>query len=104
MPDRLTNPTNADLDAMLRRAHARGRLDAVPDDPDDEAPVAPEPVAPGPGPLAGGSYGPTPPAPPSGEAIIRGAIAAARGHHVDWAVRQYLNPAETTSTTFTVPQ
>lgn len=102
MTERLTNPTNADLDAALRRAHARARLEPVPDDPDDDAP--PAPVASKPGPLAGGSYGPTPPAPPSGEAIIRGAIAAARGHHVDLAVRRYINPGTATSSSFEVPQ
>lgn len=104
--DTVTNSTNnpAELDAMLRRAHARGRLDTPPD-PDDEADQAPpEPEGPKPGPLPGGAAAPIPPAPPSGEQIIRGAIAAARGEHVDWSVRRFVNPGSATSSTFEVPR
>lgn len=54
--------------------------------------------------LPGGDYGPTPPAPPTGDEILRGALRAARGEHVDWAVRGYVSPGETTSASFTTPQ
>ena len=103
MPYKLTNPTDADLDAMLRAAHRRGRLDHL-DDPDDDPGTAPaEPEGPKPGPLPGGAAAPTPPAPPSGEQILRAAIAAARGHHVDHGVGRYVRTGEATSVTFTVP-
>ena len=92
----------AELDSLLRKAHARGRLDALPDDETDQAPAAPE--GPKPRSLPGGSYGPTPPQPPSGEAILRGAIAAARGEHVAHAVRRYVNPGSATSSSFEVPR
>lgn len=49
-----------ELDAMLRRAHVSRSLFAVDEDEGpDEAPVAADPVAPKPGPLAGGAAAPS---------------------------------------------
>lgn len=100
-----TNPTAADLDTMLRAAHRRGRLDVIDENPDDgpDAGTPAEPEGPRPGPLPGGSAAPTPPAPPSGEQILRAALAAARGEYVDHAARQYVDPGRSTSAEFTVP-
>lgn len=104
MPRKLTDPSAADLDAMLRAAHRRGRLDHLDGGAGDPGTAPAEPEAPRPGPLPGAAAPPTPPAPPSGEQILRAAIAAARGHHVDWSARQYVSPGEATSSEFTVPQ
>lgn len=102
--NKLTNPSGSDLDAMLRAAHRRGRLDHLDDQDDDPGTAPAESEAPKPGPLPGGAAAPTPPAPPTGEQILRAALAAARGHHVDWSARHYVSPGEATSATFTVPR
>lgn len=101
MTNRTTDPSK--VDALLRQANTRRNLLAVPDDPDDgtEAPAVPE--EPRPGPLAGGAAAPIPPAPPSGEAILRAAIAAHRGEYVPPSLRPYVEGVAATFTTFTVP-
>lgn len=77
MAERLTNPTNADLDAALRRAHARKDLFHVPGDDPDEAPAEPE--APKPGPLAGGAAESSPGhAPIDGNKWLRALVDSSR--------------------------
>ena len=102
MTNRTTDPTK--IDAMLRQAKARRSLFAVPEEPDDgtdQAPAVPE--EPRPGPLPGGAAAPIPPAPPSGDDILRAAIAAHRGEYVPPSLRPYVEGVAATSTTFTVP-
>ena len=78
MTNSITNP--ADLDRLLRKAHARGSLFAVDPEPDhgtDQATAAPEP--PRPGPLPGGaaqsSLGM---APPDGDKWFRALVDSAK--------------------------
>jgi len=77
MPRKLTDPSAADLDAMLRAAHRRGRLDHLDGGAGDPGTAPAEPEAPRPGPLPGGaaqsSLGMAPPDP---DKWIRAAIDA----------------------------
>ena len=59
---------------------------------------------PRPAPLPGGGAAPVPPAPPSGEAILRAAIGAAKGEGVDHQMRPYVRTeTDVTVTSFDAP-
>lgn len=75
MPHRTTNP--AELDELLRRAHARKDVFHSPVDDPDEGPAEPEP--PKPGPLAGGAAESSPGhAPIDGDKWLRAFVDSAR--------------------------
>lgn len=83
---------SGDIDAQLRNARWRGRLDApAAGEPEPEV-AAPEP--PRPSPLPGGAATPHyAPVVPSGDELIRGAIAAARGEGVPHRVKPFIEPS-----------
>ena len=85
------DPTHDDIDARLRRAANRGRL---PDPTADEvtAPATPRPL---PGGGATPHYAPTV---PSGEELVRGAIAAAKGQGVPHHLRPFIESNGTAAT------
>ena len=86
----------SDIDAQLRNAMWKGRLDRPPaGEPEPDVPAA---ETPRPSPLPGGAATPHyAPVVPSGDALIRGAIAAAKGEGIPHHLRPFIRATGTST-------
>lgn len=95
MPRTTINPAD-DFDTQLRAAHRRSDLLAPTDDESEPAPAGPKAATPAP--LPGGAATPHyAPAVPSGDALLRAAIAAARGESIPHHLRPFVSVTGTSS-------